>query len=516
MAAAGTEIGIQTLVEPLKETVASERTGLSAAYNGSGPISKLLDKGIAAGLLAAVVFTALAHGAVEPWAAAIFNLIIISLLAAWGLKAVIDKKLSLKIPQTALPLAALAVVSIAQSLAFTGSDGTRHSLSMDVEATRNSFVAIVIMLASCLIAANFLSTHKRARRLSHFLVAFGFAMAMFAIIQSLAWNGKFFWLRENSVGTSPFGPFVSHNNFAGFMELLVPIPIALIITHAFRAEVRLFYGFAAALMAISIVASMSRGGIISLVAGLIFLGLMSPVTRPDHVSTRGKRRHGLSLRGVSINGRHFSLLKSGLTVVCLAAAITVGVIWMGSDKLGGPVAAPQSEALQPSQETFYKSRGWIWRDTLSIIKARPLTGVGLGAFATAYPIYSRSDGTIGVDRAHNDYLQLLAECGPLGGAIVLWFIWLMSRAVIRGISTHDRLLAGLALGGGAGIFSLLVHSIFDFNLQLPSNALLFLVISTIVSLIGADLVRAEKKLAHHPRSATTLDTRRGMLQESTQ
>ena len=72
----------------------------------------------------------------------------------------------------------------------------------------------------------------------------------------------------------------------------------------------------------------------------------------------------------------------------------------------------------------------------------------------------------------------------MGGAIALWFIVLVFRAVSRGARSGDPLYAGLALGAGAGIFAILVHSLFDFNLQLPSNALLFLLLSAVAVNIG--------------------------------
>jgi O-antigen ligase len=492
LAAAQTEIGLRVDAELLPES-SSATNSVSSPW---GRISKRLDAAIAAGLLMVVVFTALAHGAVEPWSAAIFELIVIGLVFLWGIKVVVDKRLSLKIPTAALPLAVLAVVGLAQSIAFTDAGSIRKSLSMDVESTRGAVTAIVILLASCLLAANFFSTRKRAKFLSHFLVIFGFGMALFAIVQNLSWNGRFYWLRYNTVGTSPFGSFVNHNNFAGYMEMLFPIPVGLIITHAIRAETRIFYGFAAALMAVAIMASLSRGGMISLACGGILMLVLGPMAGPKHASTRvgeKPKRKDKAPRGVNINGRPLSFLKAGLVVICISSAIAVGTIWMGSDTVGTRLTGPQAANGESEQETFYTSRGWIWRDTARMIKAKPITGVGLGAFATAYPIYSRSDGTVEVDRAHNDYLQILAECGLLGGVIALWFILLMGRAVMRGIASPDRLLSGLALGAGAGIFSLLVHSIFDFNLQLPSNALLFLLLSAQVSLIGAGLIRAEKK-----------------------
>ena len=90
-----------------------------------------------------------------------------------------------------------------------------------------------------------------------------------------------------------------------------------------------------------------------------------------------------------------------------------------------------------------------------------------------------------VDYAHNDYLQVLSDGGIIAGILVLWFIVMLGRAVWRATQAEDPLAAGLALGGGAGLFALLVHSAFDFNLQIPSNALLFIVLSAMVSRIAA-------------------------------
>jgi O-antigen ligase len=78
-------------------------------------------------------------------------------------------------------------------------------------------------------------------------------------------------------------------------------------------------------------------------------------------------------------------------------------------------------------------------------------------------------------------LQVLADCGVIGVITALSVIILLFRDIIRAMRHPDHVMAATALGCGGGLFAMLVHSMFDFNLQLPSNALLYLVLAAVVS-----------------------------------
>ncbi len=93
--------------------------------------------------------------------------------------------------------------------------------------------------------------------------------------------------------------------------------------------------------------------------------------------------------------------------------------------------------------------------------------------------------------AHNDYLQILAEGGLVGGALTLWFIVLVLRSLMKALQSHDTQMLALALAGGTGIVGMLVHSVFDFNLQLPSHALLFLTLIAVVAQLGISAAQRE-------------------------
>ncbi len=434
-----------------------------------------LDKAIRIGFLFAIVFAAFAHGAVEPWSVFVLEGIVLILMLLWLVKVVADRRLNLSMPRTALPIVALIVVGLAQSIAFTDSAGHRVSLSKNVEYTRAAVTVLIFLLVTFLIASNFFKSKERLSALGHFLVLYGLAMALFALVQHFTWNGQFYWLRP-TLATSPFGPFANHNHFAGYMELLIPIPIAMIITRAVRTELRVLYGFAAAMMILAAVLSLSRGGIISIVAAMIFLVSMS-MRSPQRVRSSGKRRLP-------------QIVSRAAVVIVIAAIVSAGILWIGADPVINRVTQGQPSS-GAEKETFFSSRGWVWRDTITMIRANPLLGVGVGAYETAFSIYTKSDGSLRVPQAHNDYLQVVADCGVLGGLIALWFLVSLFRFFGRGARSQDPLYASMALGSGAGLFAILVHSLFDFNLQLPSNALLFLLLSAIVTQIGAMVAEKE-------------------------
>lgn len=442
---------------------------------------------IAAGLLAVLLFTTLAYGAVESWSIAIFGFLMIVLLALWMVRCLMQRRVTLRLPAAAWPLLGLIVLGALQSITFADASGRRTAISMDAEGTRLTLEVLVALFVALLIVANFFDDGSRVALLKNFLVVFGLALAVFGLIQHFTWNGKYYWVFAPSTPPpAPFGPFVNHNHFAGYLEMIVPIPVALILLRAVYAEMTLFYGFAAAMMSVAIFISLSRGGMISLVAGLLFVlgfGVKPALER---------------MRGYGASAREMLLPRVGALALILLI-IGVGVLWMGGDAVIDRVERSEvtSEARRGTgnKETFFQSRGWIWRDTLALIRANWKTGVGLGAFPTAYPLYSHNDGSIVISQAHNDYLQIVADGGVVGGLLALWFIVAVFRDFTRALGHRDEMMAGMALGCGGGVFALLVHSLFDFNLQLPSNALLFLTLVAVIAYISS--AAAESRVGHN-------------------
>jgi O-antigen ligase len=458
---------------------------------------------IALGLMVVMAGSALAFGAVEPWSLATLGLSIITLLVLWVIKGLVDRRLKISAPSTALPLVAMILLGVLQGITITDSTGKRFSISLDAEATRLATEVLLILLIAFLLSANFLDKVPALTWLRNFLIFFGLALSIFGLIQRFTWNGKYYWVIEPSAQSpSPFGPFVNHNHFAGYIEMIAPIPVALILRRAVRGELAILYGFAAAMMGLAVVMSLSRGGMISLIAGLMFVvafgfkgarGLGSRERGVGGEETRGRIPHSPFPTPDSRFPIPLAAARVGVMIVMLIT-IGVGVWWVGADPV---IRRVEKSALRSGAdtrgETFFQSRGWIWRDTATMISDKWALGVGLGAYQTAYPIYSSNDGSLVVGQAHNDYLQILADAGIFGAIIALWFVFLIARDTVRASRHRSRVMSGTALGAAGGLFALFVHSLFDFNFQIPSNALLFLVLTSVVSRI-ASAATTEKKI----------------------
>jgi O-antigen ligase len=465
-------------------------------------------------LLLAVVFSALAHGVVDAWSVALLEILGVGAILLWSVAVVFEKGLKIHLPSLALPVVAFLVLGLLHCIAFKNGEGELRSLSADVEATRKTVFLLFFLCSSFLIAANLFVEKKRLYALVNFLIAYGMAMAMFALLQFFTWNGRFYWLKPNTQSVSPFGPFVSHNHFAGYMEMLIPLAIAMTLARGMKVEARLFYGFSALVMSTASVASLSRGGMISLAAMLLFIAFCKLFINASRRVESLKRGSSSLPRGAQPTGRRhplsspqrrMTLIKGAALVAVVTVAVLISILWVGPDRLAGRMASGTLTGANNGGETFFTSRGWIWKDSWAMIKANPIFGVGIGAFQTAYPQYSHSDGALVVGQAHNDYLQILSDAGIIGGLIALWFIVLVFREIFRALKSRDVLLSALALGSGAGIFAILVHSIFDFNLQLPSNVLLFLILAAILSQT-VKLVRSDEDDSPVVEDALALST----------
>jgi len=102
-----------------------------------------------------------------------------------------------------------------------------------------------------------------------------------------------------------------------------------------------------------------------------------------------------------------------------------------------------------------------WLSAGKMILAKPLSGVGPGAFADAYTKYKLTG--LNSIYAHNYFLQMTSEIGIFGFAAFVWFL----------IKIFNFKKTSENIPFFAASFAMLVHGIFDYTLIIPANAILF-------------------------------------------
>ena len=422
-------------------------------------------------LCLAIVLSALAFGTVHSWALAVFQIgaglvVLLWMTDAWRTRA-------LRVSRNALqwPLLGLIVLGVVQLLplrdaAETETSAALRTLSLDPYSTR--FVLLQLLSLFIYFAATlvFVNSPRRLRLLVRTVIIFGFLLTGLGLMQYFTTWQTIYWIRGVPSQAIPFGPFFNSHHFAGYMELTLALPLGLLMSGAVPRERRLLYGFAVAMMGIALIMTGSRGGMISLVAEVFFVVVVSSRAPRQRGRTEGAEEQKGRVRAVA--------LRLALGSIVLAALFT-SVLFFGGEtalnKLAGTVSAED-----PSSNRLH-----FWRGTLDIIRDHPLLGVGLGAFGVAYTRYDTSNGIYRLEQAHNDYLQILADAGVAGAILGLIFVILLFYRGLVGTQSSDDFQRGIAVGALAGCFAVLIHSFFDFTLHTTSNALLFLVLAALAT-----------------------------------
>lgn len=424
-------------------------------------------------LCIAIVFSALAYGTVHYWALALFSLGGLVILVFWALDAWQLRKLRLSRNLLQLPLLGMLALGVLQLLPFrtsTGGDvlsiaGTR-TLSLDPYSTRLVLVQVAALMIYFAAVLVFTDTPNRLRILVRTITVFGFALAVFGLTQSFTSPNKVYWVRELSQSTA-FGPFINRHHFAGYMELTLALPLGLLFAGSLEKEKRLVYLFAAGLMGVALIMTNSRGGMISLVAEILFLTALT-TSRQREKNHESREDAGQATSTVA---------RAGLALV-LMLALFVGVVLLGGESALSRLVG----SVDTDDPTT--GRAHFWSVTLDIIKAHPLVGTGLGAYGVVYTSYDSRNGLFRLEQAHNDYLQVLSDGGIIGVALGLFFIVVLFRRGFVRRESRDAYRRGVAAGALAGCFAVLVHSFFDFTLHTTSNALLFLVLAALATMNG--------------------------------
>lgn len=304
----------------------------------------------------------------------------------------------------------------------------------------------------CLVATT-LRVSQRIGRLANIVIGVTVFLALFALVKGAGLNPCPWWDYPDLPYPKEFlaATFGNHNHLAGWLEMAIPLLLGGVL-HSKGQKWLVIKLPLLALLVTVLILTQSRGGWLGFLAGLFFMGGVLTVQ-----GGRTKRRWVLALvGGIGLLVVAVMLLSPATTERALTAE-------------GGVEEGSLAERIE------------VWRGVAVMIKAHPLLGSGPGTFKLAFPGYQPPGFSHRWDKAHNDYLEFAAELGVGFWAVMGWLLFLLYRQGLRKYRSADGYAAFLTLGALTGITSLLVHSLVDFNLQLPANALLFTVLAALVA-----------------------------------
>jgi len=391
-------------------------------------------------LYALCAFTPLARGSVQGWAVTTIHMITLIALTAFLLQKCWNrdwKWISTPLDKPILALLILCLISSAFSM--------HHRTSLWAMILLINYIVIFYLTIYTI------NTRTHLRRLIYLIIGIAIFLSLFGLFKRFGVNPFPWW--EYSELKYPLSflsaTYGNHNHLAGYLEMAVPLTLGLFLT-GYRGGKLFLLTFLTFIMLIALILSLSRGGWISAFIGLIFMAICL------------------------LTNRHFK--RKGFLMAVVGVSLAMPLIVLVST----PVVERVQTVMERGEDASFNSRLVIGGGVVKVIEDYPLHGTGPGTFSTVFTQYQPPGFTSRYFMAHNDYLQFTSEVGLLLTPIIIWMIIALYRKGFEKLKNPSRMVRGITLGAMSGITAILIHSIVDFNLHIPANALLFTVLAAIV------------------------------------
>jgi len=285
----------------------------------------------------------------------------------------------------------------------------------------------------------------------------GFLISAYAVYQfATESNHVWMFVRPASYGTRGSGTYICPNHFAGFLVMVLPLASAVVLDGRLSLVPRIALGYCCLAMVAGLTISVSRGGWL---AGAVGLGALAFL----HFTRRHRAWRVWVL----------------LAALALAFAIVARVSPSVTDRARGLLEEQYTGSTIDTRLSLWTSTSRMWRD-------HPWLGVGPGHFDYRFPAYRLPSVQARPAYAHNDYLNTLADWGTVGLALAFSALCITLVGVIRAAKYFTPKADDLGhrpsnrwailVGASAGLLGLMAHSVVDFNLQVPANALLAVIL----------------------------------------
>jgi O-antigen ligase len=370
------------------------------------------------------------------------------------------------------------------------------TLSLVPNSTLYELVRYVFYFLFALLVYKHVHTRKRVQVFVFLLFAAACFQSFYGLAEFFGGTRRIFGFQRVAYLNSPTGTFINRNHFTGFLGMVFPVSLGFLLAKASFFVMKRGGSFKERILwfnqerlqkavAFGVVPIMIGVGMFFSLTGIFIFFVSIFLMVAALYGTGGRRPEGAEgprvTRGARTGKRYAKVIRTVLLVVVFAA-ILIGI---------RPVIGRFSFG-----ELDREVRPVSFKNTVEMIRDFPMAGTGLGTYLYAYPMYEKKYSGELLEHAHNDYLELLAEGGIVGGGLMVVvafgaLIWLFARWARR----RDHLVRGVGLGCLVGIVSILIHSLTDFNLHITVNAVLFVTLYALAArVVGLNSSRAGIKV----------------------
>ncbi len=363
-----------------------------------------------------------------------------------------------------------------QTLAFreqfsTGTDNAVFmTLSLSPLHTFREGMEILAYVILGFLVLKTVNSGRRMRRLIYILAGMGVFQAFYGMFELYRDNPRILFYEKEINLDVVTGTFVSQNHLTGYLEMIIPLTIGLILA---RMDVFALAGkkFKDSLIHISS-RGMAANGILSAAVVVMSAGVIMARSRSGAFS--------LVLIFILFAGLSSLLFRRTLLESSWAkwAVWTLFVLVVVFAMYAGIERTMQRFSMENLTQ---EQRPQFWSNTVDIVLDFPLFGTGLGTFAYVYPAYE-DFGIYGLlQHAHNDYLEYFSELGLFGMIFLLGgILYVVFFSVAEWKKRRDSFVKGTGLGALISLVVIGVHSVTDFNLHIPANMIVFTVVLTLL------------------------------------
>ncbi len=469
-----------------------------------------LDRVIEATLIVTLTFMPLAFGAVHAWSEQVVVVLAAGLGMLFGIKLILSPQVRFVWSWAYLPVAIFLLMAAAQLVPLptflvdilsphTASlrtellgdlpDSERllssMTLSLNPHATRHDLRLAMAMATVFVVVVNLYREPGRIKRLLTAIAAIGGGVALLALAQDLAGNGKIYWFVP-CYDLAHSGPFINHSHYGQFRNRSRGAALSLLLMHMYES----FAGRSITPAGVTEYLASPKARAIRLLLAMVVLGIATVFVS----LTRGAMISMLVAAGFTMLmfSRRQSLRGPGWTIALLTLGAFVCILYVGFDEVYDRLATFQS---------LHQVEGNRWQIVKDIALAWtrfPVFGVGLGAHASVYPMFDSSTIAAWATHAENEYAQVVEEMG-LAGLLTLVLLGVAVWAsYARSVSVPSSPIRSTAYGLGFGLLAIQVHSLVDFGQHLPANAML----STIFCGLLIAMAHGGERVPEHPSGRT--------------